>query len=221
VFQTATKIPPTTKELFEHQKRGIGIALREPRWGFWWEPGCGKTRLIVEAMKEIGGRCLIVAPLSILSSVWEEELFQSAQELKVINLWNVKKRDRKEACLVGDVVLANYETFRIHEKDLDPRSFKTLVIDESSKLKDKGSKISKAALRFGKQVERCYLLSGTPAPNSELEYFPQIDLLSPGLLGFSYWSFRNVYFRPTGYMGYQWKLKTEMRQGLINKLKSG
>jgi len=46
-------------------------------------------------------------------------------------------------------------------------------------LKDPSRKIYKAVRDFSKHLKYLYLLSGKPAPNHILEYFPQMKLIDP------------------------------------------
>ena len=210
--------------LFKHQINGIEIAASHPRFLFAWEPGLGKSRIMVETIKESGVRALITAPLAVVDLVWIKEEFRKwAPDLEVINLWEYDKEDRNAASRRGDVVVSNYETLRISEKDIDYSGFGIFVCDESSKLKGRTTAIAKTVTRFGRKIPRCYLLSGTPAPNNELEYFPQVDLVAPGLLGSSYWAFRVTYFYPAlkdpkSHMVWKWAMRPEMREQFIRKL---
>src|SRR5689334_19731168 len=60
----------TTKEkgivkLMAHQIQGVEIARREPRYAFFYEPGLGKTALVLAIVAEQGGKTVVVCPKSI------------------------------------------------------------------------------------------------------------------------------------------------------------
>ena len=95
-----------------------------------------------------------------------------------------------------------------------------LIIDESAKVKDNRSLITKALMEFSENMDYVYELSGNPAPNSEMEYFSQAKMVDPMLYGRSFYSFRNKYFYPAGYGGFKWKMKEEMRGDFLEKLAS-
>jgi len=173
--------------------------------------GLGKSRVVVETIKQ-GSRSLIVAPLSILESVWIDEFKKWRPELTVVNLWKTRKKDRLEIAnfMYADVFVANYDVFKALAPDLKPDNFSTLIIDESSALKGRTTQIAKSLIKFSRKVERVYCLSGNPTPNNPLEWYPQMAVLAPGVLGESFWSFRGKYFYPSGFQGYDWKLKAYM-----------
>ncbi len=205
--------------LYKHQAEGLQIVLENPRWGFYWKPGLGKSRLIVEVIKQLKFRTLIIAPLSILDSVWRAEFSQWAPEAKIVNLWHIPKAQRPEAAKKGDVVIINYDAFKSLEPQLDPKDFGILIVDEAGKLRGRTTQVAKSIMRFAKKVERCYLLSGTPAPNSPLEWWPQLDTLSPGILGKSWWAFRNEFFTPD-YMRWNWAIKPQKEKDLKRRIAS-
>jgi SNF2 family DNA or RNA helicase len=64
------------------------------------------------------------------------------------------------------------------------------------------------------------LLSGTPAPNSKLEYWSQVRMLDKTLLGASFYAFRNKYYQSCGYEGYTWIEKLGMGVELMEKIAS-
>jgi SNF2 family DNA or RNA helicase len=67
-------------------------------------------------------------------------------------------------------------------------------------------------------MQKVYLLSGCPAPNTELEYYSQMNIVAPALLGGNYYRFRERYFVPYGYGGYQWKFNEERRDEFARRL---
>jgi SNF2 family DNA or RNA helicase len=71
-----------------------------------------------------------------------------------------------------------------------------LIIDESSKLKNHASQIAKACIEFSDYMQSVYLLSGTPAPNSEIEYWAQMRCIDKQIFGDSFYRFANEYFAP-------------------------
>ena len=79
-----------------------------------------------------------------------------------------------------------------------------VVIDESSMFKDSSSKRFKALKSVSPFIERCVLLTGTPAPNSLLELWPQLYLIDAGKrLGRTATAFKQAFF-DSDYTG--WKL---------------
>jgi SNF2 family DNA or RNA helicase len=104
------------------------------------------------------------------------------------------------------------------QKELINAGFEMLIVDESSKAKSPKSKITKELIKYADMVPYVYLFSGTPAPNSELEYYSQIRMLDQKLFSKSFYSFRNGYFLQSGYGGFKWKINPEKRQEFLDKL---
>ncbi|GAF89545.1 unnamed protein product, partial [marine sediment metagenome] len=139
------------------------------------------------------------------------------------NLWQAKKRKELELALFQNplrIAIINFESFRIEAKKLAEAGFQMLIIDESAKVKDNRSLITKTLIEFSENMDYIYELSGNPAPNSEMEYFSQVKMVNPMLYGKSFYSFRNKYFYPAGYGGFKWKMKEEMREDFLEKLAS-
>ena len=61
-------------------------------------------------------------------------------------------------------------------------------------MKSPKSKQSKALVDFSGTVKRFYLLSGTPAPNGEWEYFMQLRAIDYYSMPSSYTKFKEKYF---------------------------
>ena len=153
--------------LMDHQRVGAEIAEREKRFGFFFDTGTGKTVLGIEIIKQKQIKTLVVCKLSLIVNAWMSDLSRFAPELKVVNLWEIQRK-RNGKTPDHQVAIINYERFRTTWTKL--AGYEMVLIDESSSIKDHRSQITKALIRYTDKIPNVYLFSGTPAPNSNLEY---------------------------------------------------
>lgn len=116
---------------------------------------------------------------------------------------------------VGKGKKKQWKTFKPERPDLLP-SRCMLVIDESSKFRNSGSKRFDALTRraYGPKkrcllnfFKRRYILTGSPAPKSLLNLWAQMFIVDLGeSLGEYITHFRVKYFHPAGFKGYAWEL---------------
>src|SRR5690606_11399490 len=89
--------------------------------------------------------------------------------------------------------------------------FDMVVIDESSSFKNHQSKRFRALRRVRPLIRRLVELTGTPAPNSLMDFWAQMYLLDQGeRLGKTITGFRDRYFIPgarSGHVVYDWHAK--------------
>jgi len=210
-----------------HQMAGATLALTHHRHGFFYETGTGKTLLGLEIVKQKGIiKTLVVCPLSIIENAWMEDAEKFYPEFNIQNLWNLaRKKNTKggkaryaKGLKECDIGVINFDRFRTMQKDLSSAGFEMLIVDESSKCKSPKSIITKSLIKYADTVPYVYLFSGTPAPNSELEYYSQIRMLDQRLLSKSFYSFRNGYFLQSGYGGFKWDINPEKREEFLEKL---
>lgn len=199
--------------LFRHQKIALEAAKQFDSYCLFFETGCGKTLAAIELIKYRNVPALVVAPLSILEAVWVEEVKKFAPQLKVINLWNRLKHLDQQA----DVYLVNYEQFK-KLKNIEQK-IKFLIIDESSKLKDPVTQITKAVISYRDKIPYRVVMSGTPAPNSTLEFWGQLCFINSELLGDNFYRFRSTYFYSYGYGNYQWDISKDNKEKIMSRIK--
>jgi len=204
--------------LMAHQQHGLGLALSHDAYALYLDTGTGKTRVALELIRRLGGPALVVCPLSVIPT-WIDEAKKWAPGLRTVSLWAHNKKARLRALSQkAHIYLVNYEGFKLLRDDLAgrwPTGWPIMFIDESSKLKDTSSQISKQVRKFRRYAQRRYLLSGCPAPNSALEYWPQMNFIDPDLLDKRWWDFRSKYFYPSGFMNYHWKINPRREAGLM------
>jgi SNF2 family DNA or RNA helicase len=212
--------------LMEHQRQAAELALTQNRHGFFHQTGTGKTLSGLEIWKQKRVKTLVVCPLSIINNAWIEDAQKFVPEVKIINLWDYKRKRKSQSGSVAyrkaldgcDIAVINFDSFRTIADELMDEYFEMLMVDESSKAKEFKSKTTKALIKFADHVRYVYLFSGTPAPNSELEYFSQIRMLDRTLFSPSFYGFRAQYFYPSGFGGYTWKMMPGRRQEFLDKL---
>ena len=207
-------------KLMVHQLADVKIAVAKDRHLFANDTGTGKTVLGIEIIKVKDVKTLIVCPLSIINVAWFEDLDDFRPELTKVNLWKAKRRqlrfylrelERHQVCIV------NFEGFKSQIDFLKNAGFGLVIIDESSKIKSPKSAITKTLTNFCDNVKCVYLLTGTPAPNHDMEYFSQVRIVDPFVFGKSFYRHRNKYFFNPGY-GFKWFPQSDMRQDFLTRL---
>lgn len=191
----------------DYQYETVQFGLEHPAAGLFLEPGLGKTSImlaIFKILKEKGivRRALVVAPLLVCKHVWPEEVrkWSNFHGLRVVVLHG--KNKNKVARQDADIYLVNPEGLaaggRTWYSDYAHKYVQPdmLVVDESTKFKNSGSKRFKSLKKLLPQFKRRYILSGTPMPNGYEDLFAQIYILDLGAtLGSYITKFRQEHFR--------------------------
>ena len=202
------------------KSRGVALLM---------EMGCGKTLTAIGIsgiLYQFGlaERALIVAPLSILG-VWEEEFSSFAAfpySLTILKGTSDKKRKQIQN-MSGkglQVLVVNYESARILEKDLMGYGADLIIADEGHKIKENSSGQSRAMHRLGARADYRLLLTGTLITNKELDVFSQYRFLNTAVFGSSFYSFRNRYFEMTGYGNHTPVFRSWMLDDFLRRLHS-
>src|SRR3990172_9442907 len=140
---------------------------------------------------------------SFIESVWVEQLRMWGDgNLHAMNLWKSRTSMTQFTLAHGHVGIINYESVsKLPQWYLSQIGH--LILDESSRIKAHDTAITKflagypngKTIGWGRSVPYRLLLSGTPAPNTPMEYWSQMSLLDASLLGPSFWAFRATHFR--------------------------
>lgn len=206
------------KKLHAYQEQAVEHIFSHNKCGLFLDMGLGKTvstltainRLIYEEVEV--SKVLVIAPKRVAESVWKQEVTQwpHLQHLKVSvvtgNAMNRKKalQEKADIYTIGrdnvQWLCAQYGGTCL--------PFDMLVIDESSSFKNHASKRFKALKLV--HFNRVVLLTGTPAPNSLIDLWPQIYLLDKGeRLGRTIGAFRSDFFtrgRSNGHIVYNYSI---------------
>ncbi|AYU76774.1 SNF2/RAD54 related DNA helicase, putative [Leishmania donovani] len=187
-----------------HQVEGVRTALR---WGgrilFADDMGVGKTMQALATVAALEAYPLLIVCPSALKLMWADLIEQylheqvSVEEMHPIHGAN----DALSIDSQPKVVLVSYHMAAVLEKQLQARSWKCLLCDESHLLHTNVSgadaTYTRVVVAIGKRAPHCLLLSGTPATDNPFDLFNQIDTLRPNLLGESRFEFAMRYCQLT------------------------
>ncbi|MDP2645460.1 MAG: DNA methyltransferase [Desulfobacterales bacterium] len=140
--------------LFDFQKDVVLWALRKGRCALFLDTGLGKTFCQLEWGRLIGGRVLIIAPLSVAR--------QTIREGTKINVPVKFVRDKSE--IVPGLNITNYEMLDNFDADID-----AIILDESSILKSISGKTRMKLLGMFRSVQYKLCCTATPSPNDFIE----------------------------------------------------
>ena len=142
-------------------------------------------------------KTVVVCPKAIMRNAWERDA-EHFPELKTVVCWATTPAKRKALIETpdADILILNFEMFKKHRRDLYDIGVRRLIVDESSKLKSPDTQVTKAMVEFSDYMESVYLLSGTPAPNNDTEYWSQFRCIDKHVFGDSFYRFASEYFAP-------------------------
>lgn len=152
--------------------------------------GTGKTITALNfCVQKNATRVLIVAPVVVLTQ-WAAEIEKFTGSRATVIRGSAASRARAwQEDTVFKVV--GYEVLRADYKHALASTGDVVVFDEAHRLVNTKTKTWKVARRL--QYTHRVLLTATPTPNGYENWFGLIDLIAPGTLGSSFWSFQNRY----------------------------
>lgn len=207
-----------------YQIIALKFLLKNKRSGLFLDPGLGKTSISLAAISYLKPKgVLLVAPLSVVYSVWPEEI-KKWDNFKDITCTILHAETKHTLHENHDIYLINPEGLPWLLGELlklaegkKPMPFDTLWIDESTKFKSpKVQTKNKTRTRFGTLIDmlplfkRRHIMTGTPCPKTLMDLWAQIFILDEGeALGASFYQFRNRYYylKNPKYDKYNWTLK--------------
>ena len=200
----------------KYQSEAIKWLCSKPEVGLFLPPGLGKTAISLYAFDVLQrankiDKLFIIAPIRPIYLVWPNEISKWAQ-FNGIKYAILHGKDKEKALLEdADVYLINPEGlkwFSRHVTKLFSTGKWALLVDESSNFKNSRSKRFKLLKKWLNYFERRSILTGTPAPNGLENIWSQLFILDGGhRLGKFITAYRNKYFYPSGYMGYEHELQ--------------
>lgn len=185
---------------FEYQKEAVKRMSGEQPIALFDEQGLGKSKIVIDTLcsdikSDILDGAIIVCKKTLLKT-WENEIVKHSH-LSFTNLTGEKTSRKRFFLTFSHFYLINYESL-IQEEELiySLMSIRrlALVLDESHKIKNPESNITKVIFRIKNNSAKRIIITGTPVANKPEDLWAQFMFLDDGkLLGTSFIEFKKRY----------------------------
>ena len=170
-------------------------------------------------------KVLVIAPLRVAEDTWSTEVdkWDHLKHLRISKILGSKKQREEAINTEADIYVTNRENVDwLVTECFNSWIWDMVVIDELSSFKSSKAKRFRALKKVRPYFKRIVGLTGTPAPNSLIDLWPQIYLLDGGQrLGKTITGYKERYFKPgrrNGYVVYNWELKEGSEEAIQNKI---
>lgn len=216
-------------KLHEYQEYAKTWIVEHSHCGLLLDMGLGKTLTTLAAIDEIenifceGNKILIIAPKKVADETWSAEIEKWGFEFTYSKVLGSTKKRLEALEKEADIYIINRENVVwLVECYKTKWPFTFVVIDELSSFKSSKSKRFRALRKVRPKIKRFVGLTGTPAPNSLIDLWPQIYLMDGGKrLETSQTKFKDRYFRPdkqNGPIVYSWALRPNAEEEIYQKI---
>ena len=205
---------------YAHQKTTTDFIVNTKCCLITSDPGTGKTRAVLDAHAILGGRTLVLAPLSILEAAWGEDISKFQPQIKY-GVAYAKNRAKIFEDDTNEMVITNFEAVNFLQKNPQYcKQFDTIVIDEFTAFKNREAKRSKNLNKIISYFTNRIAMSGTPNSNTILDIWHPVFLVDGGeRLGSRFYAFRHQACTPkfNGFAN-EWIDKPGIEEAVANKL---
>ena len=170
---------------FDHQKTTAEFLTLNRKAFCFNEQGTGKTASVIWAtdyLMKLGlvRRVLVVCPLSIMKSAWQEDMFKFAVHRTCNVAYGTPAQRIKVVNSCAEFVITNFEGVEIIEDALtNDGKFDLIVVDECSAYKNISTKRWKVMKRVSDRAKWLWMLTGTPAAQSPVDAYGLAKLVNP------------------------------------------
>jgi len=169
---------------FAPQKETAAFLTLRKRAFCFNEQGTGKTAAVIWAadyLMKLGAirRVLIICPLSIMKSAWQQDLFKFAGH-RSCDIAYGKRDQRVKVIQAGaEFVVVNFDGLEIIKDEVANGGFDLIVVDEASAYKNIQTNRWKTLKSLLTPDMWLWMLTGTPAAQSPVDAFGLAKLINP------------------------------------------
>ncbi len=216
-----------------YQTFAINQIMDQEAVGLFLDMGMGKTVSTLTAVSDLlhdtfeVHKVLVIAPKRVAEDTWSRETskWDHTKHLRISKVLGSAAQRLLALEAPADIYVTNRENVDWlveHYKKAWP--FDMVVIDELSSFKSPSAKRFKQLRKVRPFINRMVGLTGTPAPNSLLDLWPQLFLLDRGeRLGKTITGYRERYFSPgrrdqAKHIVFNWELREGAEDAIHEKI---
>lgn len=215
---------------WSYQEFAIRHVMNNAASGLFLDMGMGKTVSTLTAIDNLiflgeVSKVLVIAPLRVAEDTWstEVEKWDHLKHLKISKILGAKKIRENALLQEADIYVTNRENVDwLVEECYHKWPFDMVVIDELSSFKSSKAKRFRSLKKVRPYFKRIVGLTGTPAPNSLIDLWPQLYLLDGGQrLGRTITGYRDQFFVPgrrNQHIVYNWNPRTGAEDSIYKRI---
>jgi len=177
-YEWTSKLAP-----FEHQKTTSSFLSVHRRAFCFSEAGTGKTASVIWAAdylmkKGLVRRVLVLCPLSIMKSAWQQDLFKFAMHRSCSVAHGTAPQREKIINAGSEFVIINFDGVATVQDAIAAGGFDLIVVDEANAYKNAQTNRWKILNRIVKETDpHLWMLTGTPAAQSPVDAYGLAKLM--------------------------------------------
>lgn len=207
---------------FKHQNDTAAFLTLNKRAFCFNEQGTGKTASAIWAadyLMEQGRirRVLVLCPLSIMQSAWENDLFRFATHRSCAIAHSYSKEKRIQAIESGaEFVICNFDGLDIVKDAVVKGGFDLVIIDECNAYKNVSTKRWKVLNQILTPTTWVWMMTGTPAAQSPTDAYGIAKIVNPNGVPKFFGAFRDQVL--TKVSRFRWVPRPQSQQIVHNAL---
>ena len=181
---------------FAHQKETADFLTRRRKAFCFNEQGTGKTASVIWAADHLMkqgkvNRVLVICPLSIMKSAWQQDLFKFAMHRSYSVAHGDAKQRKKIIAAGSQFVIINFDGVAVVKEEIMKGGFDLIVVDEANAYKNPQTTRWKVLRDVAATAKGLWMLTGTPAAQSPVDAYGLAKLVNPDNTPKYYGAFRD------------------------------
>ena len=162
---------------FEHQKEAIQKLLENDKFILADDMGLGKTSsAIIASIEAKPSKTLIICPASLKQN-WKREI-ENYSKKEIYICEGKKYDDSADFVIINYDIIKNFHSLKTKEESLIQKSkFDLVIIDECHYIKSPQASRTKLINDICKDINKIWLLTGTPLTSRPIDYFNLLSLV--------------------------------------------
>lgn len=195
-FDSVNKINKKNRSLFKHQESAIKFLLKKNKSILSDDMGLGKTKSAIAAALLSGSeKILVICPANAKIN-WFREITEYIDEEMVTIVKSGFWQPKVFTIINYDILNRFHEIEDKRKKEeiksfINEEKFDILIVDEAHMIKNKSSIRGKIVAQISENIERVWLLTGTPIANRPMDYYNLLKVCKiPVVDNFQHFAYR-------------------------------
>jgi SWI/SNF-related matrix-associated actin-dependent regulator 1 of chromatin subfamily A len=161
----------------QHQKEAVQKLVENKKFILADDMGLGKTTSTIIAALETGAKKILIICPATLKINWKREIEHYSDRSIFISEGKTFSTEHDFVIINYDIIKNFHDTKKKDESQVIAANFDLVVVDEAHYIKNPTAQRTKLINDIAKNVDRLWLLTGTPMTSRPMDYFNLLHLI--------------------------------------------